>query len=442
MIKKLRLKFIVISLVSVFVILFGIIGTMNIVNYVSVNEEGNHIISVLKSNGGTFPSLNRNDDPNNNSEENSSTSLVSSDSSENTSSGNSSDFKPSEKDPTISGEIPYQTRYFTVTIDLTTEQVSATNVSNIYLINEATAKQIAMTLYQSDLTSGYYKKKYLYDTLSLDDEASLMYIFVDRSNELERFQTFLETSLLISSGGLVLFAIVIIFLSSIVLKPAIESEKKQKTFITDASHSLKTPLAIIQADNEVLSMENGESRWNRSIQTQIDSMTKLVSQLVYLTRLDEGSFKQDRRDINISKMLEDTLDSFSSVYEMKGFTVTSDIDKDIIFNCDEKSISELFNIFLENASKYTSENGFIQVTLKHRGNKGIHLLFANSIDYDYEGDPNRLFDRFYRADSSRNSSKGGTGLGLSIAKSIVTTYKGRVKAEIESKKQIRFEIWF
>jgi two-component system, OmpR family, sensor histidine kinase CiaH len=431
MIKKIRWKFIAISLSSLTLILFIIILSINITNYVSVDQEGSRILEVLKENNGTFPDKNNPND----------TSTTPPPASSSTSAATSVDsaHRPAIGNDTTRGmtaETPFQTRYFTVTF-ATDGSIIDSNVKNIASLTQAEAETMATTLYQAKKTSGYqdYYKYLAYTTSDNTDR----YIFVDRQTALTNFATFRNYSLIISCAGLVGFALLVVLLSKVIVKPAIESEQKQKMFITDASHSLKTPLAIIQADNEVMESLNGTSKWTTSIANQVTRMSELTNQLVYLSRLDEGSLKQNPEDIDLSDLIGDQLESFRPVYDEKGIQIQEDIAKNIHYQADLGTMKQLCEIFLENASKYTPKSTWIKVSL-HKKHGQIHLIFANAIDYEYQDDPNRLFDRFYRTDSSRNSQTGGTGLGLSIAKAIVSGYHGKIKASVHSKQDIVFEI--
>ncbi len=413
MIKKLKAKFIAIALASVFAILFVIILAINLVNYSSINNEGDKILDILIDYGGSFPSSDH--------------------STKATSLSNGS----------ITPETPYSTRYFSVVFD-SDGQVTSVDTNYIFALDDKETKDeknteainIATDLFNSKQSSGYYNY-YKYRAASKSNNSTL-YVFVDRENEIKRFQAFLLSSTTISAGGFTAFAALIIFLSHFALKPAIEGEKKQKMFITNASHSLKTPLAVIQADNEVIQTLNGPTKWTSSISTQVDKMSKLTNQLVYLSRLDEGSLKRNDEEFDLSGLLADSLESFKPVYENLGIKVTSSIEPNIKYKGDIETFSELISIFLENASKYAKDKSWVDVKLYRK--RGIHLIFSNAISYSYSGDPNHLFDRFYQADPSRNSKKGGTGLGLSIAKAIVTNYKGKIKATVKSDVDISFEI--
>ena len=213
--------------------------------------------------------------------------------------------------------------------------------------------------------------------------------------------------------------------------------EKQKRFITDASHELKTPLTIMNANVEVLEIENGENEWLTSIKNQISRLTDMTKKLTLMSKMDESNNIYEFTDFDISKVLKDTIDDFSSLSSTKDKKITTSIDDDIIFNGNSELVSELFHILLENAYKYSEED--IDISLK-KDNKNIVIEFSNRADVP-DGSLDYLFDRFYRMDASRNSTTGGNGIGLSIAKSIVDINHGVITAN-GSNNVITFKIIF
>lgn len=421
MIKKLRFKFILIAMIASCVILVAILGGINITNIISEEKEGDAILTMLLANDGKFQNNNPPEAKDNESPI-ASVSLAIIDDNQG---------QPFFDNP----EIPFSTRFFTVTFDKDSNATSYTEKIAAY--SDAAAISLATMLKEKNKTKGYYDD-YLYGSKSYDD-GSVLYVFIDRQNERSKNRNFALYSLLGALGGLATFAILIIIGSYFALKPAIESEKKQRIFITDSSHSLKTPLAIIQADTEVIEAETGETKWTQSINSQIDKMNDLVTKMVYLSKMDEGSQKQNRTEYSLSNQLIECCENFNPVYLQKGISFHYEIKENLKIKADHQVIGELWNIFFENASKYTSANGWVKVIAIKKGKQAV-ITFSNSIDYEFVDNPDHLFDRFYRADASRNSKNGGTGLGLSIAKSILANEKGKVKAVVNSKESIVFEI--
>lgn len=182
-----------------------------------------------------------------------------------------------------------------------------------------------------------------------------------------------------------------LFWSKKIFRPVAESYDKQKRFITDACHEIKTPLTIIDANTEVIEMMSGESEWTKNTRDQVKRLTSLTNQMVALSRLDENSIRQ------------------------------------------------LISILVDNAMKYAAMDAGVDVSLKRDGCK-ICFVLRNLTDGMKSGDQKVLFERFYRPDSSRNSETGGSGIGLSLTKSIVESHKGKITAVCDEKGYITFKI--
>ena len=238
--------------------------------------------------------------------------------------------------------------------------------------------------------------------------------------------------------GLLAVSVLIVIASKVILKPVEESYKKQKQFITNAGHEIKTPLTIIDANTEVIEMINGESEWTESIKNQVKRLSSLTADLISLSRMEEES-RFEMNDFPISDVVEEECEIFKGMAKIKGKELTSEIEKNLSYNGDEKAIRQLTSILLDNAIKYTDENGAIKVRLKKSGRK-INLSVYNTVKSITKEDTERMFERFYRADLSRNSETGGYGIGLSIASAIVYAHKGKIHADTEDGKSLKINI--
>lgn len=236
------------------------------------------------------------------------------------------------------------------------------------------------------------------------------------------------TTISVSLLGLAAVFVLVVIFSRMVFLPVEESIQKQKRFITDASHELKTPLTIIDANIEVMEMESGESQWTKSTRKQIQRLSGLVQQLVTLSRLDEEKGLEEKCEFNLSEAVSECVQPYESLAQTREKNLTLNIEEDITYTGDERSIRQLAGILMDNAVKYSSENGNITLTLKKKGKK-IFLEVYNDADDLPQGKLDVLFERFYRLDSSRNSGTGGSGIGLSMAKAIVQAHKGKITAE-------------
>ena len=227
----------------------------------------------------------------------------------------------------------------------------------------------------------------------------------------------------------ILLEILIIYVSNILTKwltkPVIESFSKQKQFIVDASHELKTPLAIITASAESLELEPTEKKWLDNIKSESERMNKLVTDLLDLAKSENMEIKEKYNINNLSKIIEKTSLTFESlIYENK-LEIEDNIDKDIMFSCNPDKIKQLLGILLDNAIKHSTKNSKITVNL-YKDKNNIILEIKNKGKEITKEDQEKIFDRFYRVDESRNRSDNRYGLGLSIAKNIVTSHNGKI----------------
>ena len=229
--------------------------------------------------------------------------------------------------------------------------------------------------------------------------------------------------------------ILIIYVSNILTKwltkPVIESFSKQKQFVVDASHELKTPLAIITASAESLELEPTEKKWLDNIKSESERMNKLVTDLLDLAKSENMEIKEKYNINNLSKIIEKTSLTFESlIYENK-LEIEDNIDKDIMFSCNPDKIRELLGILLDNAIKHSTKNSKITVNL-YKDKNNIILEIKNKGKEITKEDQEKIFDRFYRVDESRNRSDNRYGLGLSIAKNIVISHNGKISVNCKN----------
>ena len=186
-------------------------------------------------------------------------------------------------------------------------------------------------------------------------------------------------------------------------------------------------------------MENGESEWIKSNKHQIERLSSLTEKLVFLTRMDEDNAPlMNMNDFSISDAVSDTVSAYESMAKTNGITLKYDISENINYHGDESMIRQLISLMMDNAMKYSSEHGDINVTLKNDRMKRVLITIENSVDSIEKGNHDELFERFYRSDKSRNSKTGGFGIGLSVCEAIVTAHKGHIHAESTDGKSIRF----
>lgn len=317
-------------------------------------------------------------------------------------------------------ESPYRVRYCIVTYE--DENVKEVDVTHIAAIDQDKAKEMADEVRNRRSSVGYYDN-YRYRVC----EKTGRVIFLDDTDDLKSLNTLLLMISVIAVFFVLMITVVFYFLSNRIVKPFEENAQMQKQFITDASHELKTPLAIISANAEVLAYKDGENEWLGNITSQVSRMSELINELLTLNRLEEIEEIRDIESVDLSVKLNAVSDSFGEVFNNKNVTVKRDIQPDVVINCNPAQIERLISVLVENAGKYVSENGEVIISLS-KETRYTTLNVFNTCEIDKEVDYSHLFDRFYRPDDSRTSKTGGHGIGLSIAKRIVTLHGGSIAA--------------
>lgn len=299
-------------------------------------------------------------------------------------------------------------------------------------------QDIVADIFQKGKDSGWIQYfKYHMETRTAPDGTPETKIgLINASSDLYSICNVLIISLVIGSLSFLLVLIIIILASRKAVRPMEESYLRQKQFVTDAGHELKTPLTVISANNELSRMIYGDSEWFDSIDNQVTKMNRLIGSLITLARMDEEQ-SPVFAPFNLSDAVYDTAKSFEHLIHAKGKLLTFDIEDDIIYSGDESKIRQTISILMDNAAKYCDKKGKIAVKLTAK--KQICLQVINDYTQALDCDLNRVFERFYRADKARTPD-GSYGLGLSIAKSIVELHKGKIYARRMEHGRIMFEI--
>lgn len=405
MIKKLRFKLIAVSMVSLLVVLVVIECMVGFLNYRKICRDSDRILEILEENSGSFPKK----------------------------------FPENEMEgkPLMSVEVPYESRYFSVLLDDTGETIFS-DTGKIAAIDTADAIEYAQIAWERKSSKGFIDH-YRYLTSASGTEVRI--IFLDCRRQLDTFQNLLLTALGVTILGLLAVLILIIYLSARIVKPFSDNYEKQKRFITDAGHELKTPLTIIDADTEILEMDFGENKWLQDIQSQTKRLADLTNSLVILSRMEEGTKNAMVLEFPLSDVVEEVFQAFQASAQIHGKVLTGVIAPMISIRGDEKAIRGLVTILLDNAMKYSDTGGRITITLERQKNR-IRLSVFNTTEHISKEQIPHLFDRFYRTDDSRNSQTGGYGLGLSIAAATVASHRGKITAETEDEKSLRITVIF
>lgn len=238
-------------------------------------------------------------------------------------------------------------------------------------------------------------------------------------------------SVIIGFLGIALVCEIAKIISKIIVKPIEDTFEKQKQFISDASHELKTPLAVIEANADVLQSKIGENKWITYIQNEVQSMNKLVNDLLVLARM-ENTYSLNNQKFDLAKEVKMSVSVFESMIFENKINLEANITNDcILFNGDKEDIKHIISILLDNAIKHTEENKKIIVNVKEEKND-VKIEVKNQGEPIPEEEREKIFERFYRIDKSRNRNEKRYGLGLSIAKEIVNKYKGSIEVSSEN----------
>ena len=393
MIKKLRKRFILLALAVVATVILVIVAGIDVANYVNMKNNADATIAFLEADSAAPPFA----PPQGELPQGS---------------GQEGDRFIKPKD--LPGETAFSARYFTVETDAEGRVLSA-DLDRIAFVSQS---DVASFVASATGTSGFVGN-YRYQVKTT--ETGRHYVFLDCEKEINATRAFILSGAVITAVGLAAIAILIIMLSRSVLAPVEESYQKQKRFITDAGHELKTPLTVIGANAELLEMEIGEdNEWLTSIKGQVQKLGKLTKELVYLSRMDEADAPIVKAPFDLAAALEECADGFKETALVAGKRITLDLAP-LRANANEEMIRRAANLLLDNAVKY-AEGEEIRLTLRKEGKRAI-LEESNAASLPKGAHP-ELFERFYRPDASRNGETGGHGIGLSVVKAIAEAHGG------------------
>ncbi|MBR0366430.1 MAG: two-component sensor histidine kinase [Clostridia bacterium] len=397
MVRTLRFRIIAVTLASLSFVIFAIIFTINMLSSVWLIDRADDMLNIISEFNGKLP--------------------------------NDANELGGKVRFTVDSELPYRTRYFVIKIDSDGE-IYEKMLGNIASVNdEELLKYCDLTKGLKDGTRGSVDE---YRYLVHDNgHGGKMVSFLDLSPDREALSVFTAASTITGVIGLIFVLVVIIIASTRILKPFVENQEKQKQFITDAGHELKTPLAIIRTNAEVLEMCNGSNEWIDSIKNQTVRLDGLIKGLL---RLSKSGELEDEQPVtfSLSGAVNEVSQPFKTLADQKGIKMHFDITPSIDYKGSQQSISTLVSILVDNAIKYAAEGGEIIVALSRMGMgtlKTAKLVVENDTDIPATEDPTRFFERFYRSDGSRARETGGYGIGLSVAQTIVKQHKGKITVD-------------
>lgn len=396
-----------ITMGSLALVVFILLASINVVNLYKMDREVNGAIKILSDNQGEFPKYRNGIE-------------------------SSSEQKFGFQ---MTAETQFETRYFIVKVDKDGSVIDA-DTRHVAAVTSDNVASYANKVLSSGPKSGL---KNIYKYAVIDEPYGHMLIFIDCRTQLQQATSVLLISCSVALVTLLLVFILVSVFSKKAINPIIKSMEKQKQFITDAGHEIKTPLAIISANADVIEMTSGKNEWITSIRNQTQRLDKLVKNLLMLSKMNEDDIKLLFTDFNLSASVADIVVPFEVIAEKQNKKFIMNIQPELKFYGEEGSIRQLVSTLVDNAMKYSNEKGTIKISLSGT-KRGAKIEVYNTADNIDKKNLDKLFDRFYRADSSRSRETGGYGIGLSIAKSIVETHHGKIFAKSEDGKSICFTV--
>lgn len=290
--------------------------------------------------------------------------------------------------------------------------------------NDNTVNEYALKIAKKNSEKGIIGK-YIYKVRKINRN-TMRITFIENENAISHIKTIYIFSVIIAVCSIIGIYIISKKVSKLIVKPVEETFEKQKQFISDASHELKTPLAVIEANADVLENEIGDNKWIGYIQNEADSMNKLINELLLLAKIENVDNLREQKQFNLSKEIEIVLSMFESMAYEKQVTIKSNIDENVTMIGNKEDIEHIISTLTDNAIKHTEANNEIVVSLKKEKND-IVIEVKNKGEKIPEEEQEKIFERFYRVDKSRNRKEKRYGLGLSIAKSVVEKYNGKIE---------------
>ena len=402
MIRKLRRRFIRIALVALTAAMVLVAGIVNAANWFSVRGELTETLSFLSENN----TISRED------------------------MGRRMDGKNRHARNLVS-----ESRWFSAFIDQD-GVLRNINLANIPDLDEQTASALVEQAFSQSGARTAFLQDYLY-TVRDNPRGGRTALFLNCETKLAAVRTLAWISALACAGGILLAWLFVTLASRKAIEPTVRNMERQKQFITNASHDLKTPLTVISTNMELLQMEQPDNPWVKSTQRQTAQLRHLVDELVYLSRMEEENAPLVMDTIPVAPLLQEVSDPFAAMSDYQGKTLTVEADESLTVRGDRASIQRLMSTLLDNAVKYTPAEGSIRAAARGDG-RHVLLTVANDVSQPLtEEQCRQLFDRFYRADPSRNKDRqSGFGIGLAIAAAIAEKHGGSISAAMEGSRLV------
>ena len=419
MIKQLRKRFIRIAMLSVTTVMLILSLIVNIANFISTNSDLNQMLDIICENRGSIPIRKEPDAEAPGKPEKPDDNPM---------------LKPNGHKYNFNQETPYSTRFFYLRFDENGKQLQA-DLGHIAAITDGDINEYISVALKHGVGYGYYSN-YKFRVIQKNNQEYTA-VFLNCYQEIHAVKTVALYSFLAMVICIIFVYISVVFFSKKAIDPVVRSTKQQKQFITDAGHELKTPITVIATSLKVLEMETGKQKWIDKAMLQTEKLKELVNALVTLSRMDEEESPLKLDYFSISDAVKETAESFVDYARSSGHELQIEVCAGIEYYGDEYAIRQLVSILLDNAVKYASAGSSIYFSLS-RNKKEVVIYCANECEILNPGDLEHLFDRFYRADQSRNTQTGGFGIGLSIARSIAEGHKGSILGQCHSDRRIEF----
>ena len=414
MIKKLRLKFILVSMSGVLLVLVIIFATQNYLMIKSSEEQTNRLLESVVMTDGNMDNLLQKPE-------------------------GGGLFPGKEKKPEGLRPPAQETlrgaKFFFVKFD-TAGNVLESDVSHMSGLTAEDAASHAQAALRAGGQSGVEDG---YQFLIGQKEYGTIVALAQRDVETSMLRQLTTISAAAVIGGVLVFLVLVLILSKWAVRPVKTAFDKQRQFISNAGHELKTPITIIAANSDVLHREIGDNKWLSYIQNQNERMAALVNDLLTLARTDESGRKPQLERFDLSGACMNCTLEFESIAYESGKAFLTDIQPDIRINGNEPMLKQLLYILVDNALKHSDQNGEVRVSLKSAGSKAVLEVF-NTGEGIAPQERDKIFERFFRSDSSRSRETGGYGLGLAIGKSIVELHKGKISVRSEQGKWTQFTV--
>ena len=411
MIKRLKKKFIILATASMLILMTVLVGIMNIVNYSSVVTETDTILDVLSQPDAPFG--NHSELPDKPPQD-------------------IKDFIPHGMSP----EVPYESRYFTAMV-AKDGNIEETDFSKIISVDKESVDGFIQKAVASKSERGFIGQfRYAKQT----DDRMTRILFLDCGRKLDSFRTFMWTSMAVGLFGCVVVFVVFLFAAGKIVRPIAESYEKQKRFITDAGHEIKTPLTIIGANLDLLESDLGENESLSDIRTQTKRLGVLTGDLVYLSKMEESENTLKKIAFPVSDLIAEAAQQFGAVAQANHKEYRIGIEPGLTMCGAPDAIRHLTTILLDNAMKYSPDGGIVTLDVVSRKKDLTISVFNTTVSPVSNENLSHLFDRFYRTDASRNSETGGHGIGLSIAKAITDAHGGKITAETVNGSDFRITV--